>query len=338
QVIHYSSGFPGLFWVAGAGWVSQFYYDYWLYTGDRLFLEQQALPFMLESAAVYEDFPTVERNGKYVFLPSYSPEVNPLGHANVVPNATMDVAVVKQLLRNLIALSKDVEIDSRRIAKWKQMLAKLPAYETDSKGSLKEWIWPGLENNDEHRHASHLYPLYDGVDPELAASAELRAAASRAIDNRLSYRRSRNGAIMSFGLTQKGLAAAHLRDKRLAYECVEWMANSFWTTGMVSLHNPKQLFNLDISGGLPAVIIEMLMQSTPDGEIHLLPVLPDEWADGEITGIRARGGFEIDLVWRDGKLHSGKLRSLLGRTCKIVYRDKTLTLETEKGKSYDIAL
>ncbi len=343
---HFSPRWPGLYWNAGAAWVSAYYYDYWLYTGDEKFLKKQALPFMLDSAQFYEDFLTVEQDGKIVFVPSFSPEIGPIGGDKVTMNATMDVASVKQLLRNLIAIDTtgSASLDKKRVAKWKSMLAKMPEYQINEKGAFKEWLWPGLKNNDSHRHASHMYPAWFEMDPDLRKSEKFKAAVAKAIDNRLSYRRPKRGAEMAFGLVQKGIAAAHIRDKRLAYECVEWMANSYWTTALCSTHDPGRIFNCDISGGMPAVIIEMLMQSRSvpgkDGyayEIDLLPTLPDEWPDGRITGIHARGGFELDVAWKHGKLTSVRIRSLRGNSCTVRYSDKSTIFKPTDDQSHELA-
>ena len=340
QIIHYSASFPGLYWNAGAAWASQFYYDYWLYTGDRVFLQRQALPFMLDAAAFYEDFLTVERDGKYVFTPSYSPEIAPLGGSStVVPNATMDVASVKQLLRNLIALSSDsgARIDPARVARWKVMLAKMPPYEVDESGSFREWLWPGLRNNDQHRHASHTYPLWYEVDPEISRDPKLIEGCRRAIENRMQYRRNKGGAEMAFGLTQLGLAAAHIGDAKLAYEAVEWMANRYWTTAFGSFHNPQSIFNTDVSGGLPAVIAELLLQSSSNGEIRLLPLLPSQWPNGAVNGLRARRGFDVDLAWKDGRLTSARVRSRLGQTTKVSYGASTVDVQFGAGETVELA-
>lgn len=348
DVQHFSAGWPGLFWFAGAAWTSAYYYDYYLYTADEDFLIRQALPFMLESAAYYEDFLTVERDGKIVFVPSFSPEITPLGKPGVTMNATMDIASTKQLLRNLLALHEagKVKVDAARVAKWKDMLARMPEYQVGQDGAFKEWLWPGMENNDRHRHASHLYPAWFEVDTDLQRSEKLRAAVTQAIENRLKYRRDKNGAEMAFGLVQKGIAAAHIRDTRHAYECVEWLCNSYWTTALTSTHDPGRIFNVDISGGMPAVIIEMLAQSrsTPAANdqpwtcrIDLLPALPKAWPEGRISGIRARGGFHLDLAWREGKPTAILLRSLRGNRVTVRFADRSVTLDTQPGRTYELA-
>ncbi len=335
---HYDGYFPHIFWTAGTPWMAQFYYDYWQYTQDEEFLKTRALPFMLEAALFFEDFLTVEKDGKLVFVPSYSPEIGPKGSkSTATPNATMDVAAAKQLFQNLITLSKDVEIDPKRVKKWKSMLAKMPNYMIGEDGALKEWLWPGLKNDDEHRHASHLYPLWYEVDPDIKSSPELIEATKQAIENRLEYRRGRNGAEMAFGIVHLGLAAAHIQDVKRAYECVDWLTSKqYWTPGLVSYHDPDSIFNVDICGGLPGLMIEMLMMSEK-GHIYLLPALPDAWSAGSIEGTAARGGFKIDLTWDKGQLKSASIKNPHGVSTKIHYNGKTYSLSA-KTKSVKLGM
>lgn len=205
------------------------------------------------------------------------------------------------------------------------MLAKMPKYRIDPSGALAEWAWPAVTNNEHHRHASHLYPVYDGVAPEVAESPELGEACRVAIEKRLEYRRAKNGGEMAFGLTQLGMAASWLRQKALAYECVEWLTNSYWSPAMVSQHDPGDILNLDISGGLPAVIINMLVQSreprAPGSpwRISLLPCLPDAWPSGSLEGVRCRGGFEVSLAWARGSVTRLEVTSLRGERCEVAY-------------------
>ncbi|MHC4255557.1 MAG: glycosyl hydrolase family 95 catalytic domain-containing protein [Planctomycetota bacterium] len=248
KAYHYGYDYPHLLWYACGAWTSQFFYDYWLYTGDEEFLKERTIPFMLASMDFYEFILTKDEGGKYMFLPSYSPEVGPLGKHQLSINATMDVAALKQLIRNLLKLSEQGWIETDKAAAWKDILENLPAYAIDESGDLKEWIWPGLENDNHHRHASHLYPLFYEVDPDFIENPELIDAAKTAIEKRLEYRRDRDGAEMAFGLVQKGLAAAHIKDTEHAYECVDWLCNSYWSPALTSYHNPGEIFNVDIAG------------------------------------------------------------------------------------------
>jgi alpha-L-fucosidase 2 len=328
-------GFPGLYWMAAAAWTAQLYYDYWLYIGDKEYLQNKSLPFMLESAAFYEDY-LYKQDGRLIVNPSYSPEINPSNMETcVVPNATMDVAAIKQLLRNLLSLHADglLPVESDRILQWKEIIALLPEYQADENGEFKEWLWPTAANNPAHRHCSQLYPLYYEVDPDIASSEALLDACRKAIEARLDFRHQINGGSMSYGLSLLGIAAAHIGSTEQAYECVDMLANLYWTKSFASTHNPKRMMNMDISGGYPALIIEMLMYSKRD-ELELLPALPRQWPEGEITGLRAKGGFEVDIVWQNGILDSAEIRSLLGNPLTIKYAGKTYDTQPQKGELY----
>jgi len=197
KTYHYLVDYPHMFWYAGSAWTAQFFYDYWLYTGDKDFLRERAVPFMQAALAFYEDIITRDQSGKIMFIPSYSPEIGPLGYYPAAINATMDVAALKQLLRNLITLAQQGWITKDRLALWEKMIDDLPAYGIDEQGDLKEWLWPGYRNNNQHRHASHLYPLFYEMDPDFEQNADLQKAAVQAIENRLQYRRGKNGAEMA---------------------------------------------------------------------------------------------------------------------------------------------
>ena len=215
----------------------------------------------------------------------------------------MDVAVAKELLRNTIAASRELGRNEDRIPTWESMLAKMPDYMIDDRGIIKEWLTPRLENNDNHRHCSQLYPLFDGIPEEIARSPELRAAFRKSIEYKLDkhWKNNQRG-FMSFGLVQLGQAAASLGESELAYHCLRHLVNRFWLNNLASMHNHRSLFNMDISGGMPAVIIKMLVASQP-GEVTLLPALPKAWPAGSVAGLRARGAFVLEsMQWKDGKL------------------------------------
>ena len=335
KTYHYAEPYPHLFWYACGAWTSQFFYDYWQYTGDEDFLKEKALPFMLDALAFYEHILTKDEAGKYNFIPSYSPEIGPIGHHPVVINATMDVAALKQLIRNLLELEHEGYLKKFDTAKWTSTLKALPEYTIDEDGDLNEWIWPGLRNNNNHRHASHLYPLFYEVDPEFYDRPELIEAAKTAINNRLDYRRDKNGGEMAFGLVQLGLAAAHIGDVDHAYECIDWLCNSYWSPALTSYHNPGEIFNVDISGGLPGVVTEMLLQSSKD-VLVLLPALPSQWSAGSIRGVGTRCGVTADLEWKNGKPETLHLKPHLDRSIKIRFNDRVWEVEAKAGKKIEL--
>jgi hypothetical protein len=306
-----NADFAGGMWVGGAGWAAHFFYDYYLYTGDRDFLAQHALPFMERVALFFEDYLYEGPDGKYIFSPTQSPENTP-GNSDTQAsfNATMDVAVAKELLRNLIAASHELDTNADKIPVWEAMLAKMPEYMINEQGIIKEWLTPRLENNDDHRHCSQLYPLFDGLPDEIARSPELRAAFRKSIAHKLDkhWQNNQRG-FMSFGLVQLGQASASLGEGELAYHCLRHLVNRFWLNNLASMHNHRSLFNMDISGGMPAVIIKMLVASDV-GKIQLLPALPVAWPSGRIEGVACRGAIVIQNLQWDGKQIAVTLRSV----------------------------
>jgi alpha-L-fucosidase 2 len=328
---HYVGEFPHLYWWTGTTWPCHFFYDYWLYTGDEEFLKTRAIPFMLESYKFLSKI-LYKHDGQYIFIPSYSPEIGPIGKHPIAINATMDVASMKQFLRNLITLAEQEYISGELITEYKEILDNLPKYEIDKNGELKEWIWDDMETDNAHRHASHLYMLYDGLDPEFVENPTLVDASIKAIESRMEYRREGEGAEMAFGLVQLGTSAAHLKDVAHAYESVKWLCSSYWNQALNSYHDPGKIFNLDISGGLPAVVTYMLIQSTSE-YIELLPALPSDWPNGSIKGALARGGFLIDLEWENGVPKKIKVKSLNGNSTKVVFKDREWDIDIEEGET-----
>lgn len=307
--------FAGGFWVGGAGWAAHFFYDYYLYTGDRRFLAEHALPFMEQAALFFEDYLREGPDGKWLFSPAQSPENTP-GNSDSQGafNATLDVAVAKELLRNTIAASRELGRNHDRIPVWQRMLAKMPDYQVDERGIVKEWLTPKLANNDCHRHSSYLYPLFDGLPDEIADHPKLRAAFRKSIEFKLDhYWRDNQAGFMSFGLVQLGLAAASLGEAELAYRCLAQLVNRYWLNNLASMHNYRSLFNLDISGGLPAVLIKMLLASDP-GRIRLLPACPKAWPAGSIEGVLCRGQVEIRRLQWDPDALECVLRSAKAQT------------------------
>jgi len=326
--------FAGGFWVAGAAWAAHFFYDYYLYTGDREFLADHALPFMEKAALFFEDYLYEGPDGKYIFSPTQSPENTPANTKSQGSfNATMDVAAAKELLRNLIGASRELGVNGEKIPLWQGMLKKMPDYMISDEGCVKEWLTPKLKDNLGHRHTSQLYPLYYGMPEEIARSPELQAAFKRIIEIKLERHWNRGSGFMSFGLVQLGQAAASLGEGELAYRCLVHLVNRYWLNNLASMHNHKSLFNMDISGGMPAVIIKMLVASDP-GRIRLLPALPAAWPSGTIEGVLCRGQVEVRrLHWNAGSilvtLRSGKMQSILLETPFAI---KEISLKGGRGK------
>ncbi len=295
--------FAGAFWVGGAAWAAHFFYDYYQYTGDREFLSDHALPFMEKACLFFEDYLYEGSDGKYVFSPTQSPENTPGNTRSQGSfNATMAVAAARELLQNTVAASRVLGRNRERIPRWETMLGKLPDYMISEEGVVKEWLTPALTDRLSHRHTSQLYALYDGLPEEIARDPELQAAFRRIIEIKLDTHWKESSGFMSFGLVQLGQAATSLGEGELAYRCLVHLVNRYWLSNLASMHNHKSLFNMDISGGMPAVIIKMLVASVP-GRIVLLPALPAAWPAGTIEGVLCRGQVEVErLRWAEDGL------------------------------------
>ncbi|MCD6392591.1 MAG: glycoside hydrolase N-terminal domain-containing protein [Planctomycetes bacterium] len=326
--------FAGGFWVGGAAWSAHFFYDYYLYTGDRAFLAEHALPFMEKAALFFEDYLYEGPDGKYIFSPTQSPENTP-GNTNSQGtfNATMDVAAAKELLRNLIAASGELGKNQEKISLWRSMLKKMPDYTISDEGIIKEWLTPRLDNRDSHRHSSQLYPLYDGMPKEIAESGALQSAFKKSIEYKLDrHWKGKASGFMSFGLVQLGQAATSLGEDELAYECLIHLVNRFWLNNLASMHNHKSLFNMDISGGMPAVLIKMLAASEP-GRIQLLPALPAAWPTGTIEGVLCRGQIEIKRLHWDNNRIRISLESAVKQSVTLEAPSEITSISVKNGKA-----
>jgi alpha-L-fucosidase 2 len=302
--------FAGGMWVAGASWTAHFFYDYYLYTGDEEFLAQHCLPIMEKCAVFWEDYLYEGPDGYLKFSPCTSPENFPANTRNQGSfNATMDVAAAKELLTNLITVSKQLKVNKKKIPLWQAMLEKMPLYMYNKDGFVKEWLTPKLADALNHRHSSHLYALYDGLDPEIENDPELAEGFRKIVAYKLDHHYKRAG-FMSFGVVQLGQAATSLGEGELAYAALVRLANSYWLGNLASMHNHRSLFNMDISGGMPAVILKMLVASDL-GRVKLLPALPEAIPTGSVQGVLCRGQIEVeDLTW-DKKTIQVKLVSAI---------------------------
>ncbi|MEU7908792.1 glycosyl hydrolase family 95 catalytic domain-containing protein [Actinoplanes sp. NPDC049118] len=293
---HFGPRWCQTFWTAGAAWMSRLYVDYWRYTGDRGFLRDRAWPFLRESAEFYLDFVQL-RDGTARFSPSYSPENAPAGtDSQACVDATMDVAVVRDLLMNLLRVADELDLRDPDAPRWRELLGALPGYRV-ADGLLAEWCHPGLDDQPAHRHASHLWPLWYEPDPLITGDAGLRAAAMATVRSRLAWWLGAEADEMAYGLAQLGLAAAALGMAEEAYATVERMAGRYWRASLVPTHNRDAIFNVDIAGGLPAVVAAMLLRSA-HGRLDLLPALPARWPNGRVTGLTARDAVLVsELCW-----------------------------------------
>lgn len=293
-------------WISAAGWLGDLFYDYFLFTGDKDFLANRAIPWLKETALFYEDFLYEGADGKLIFSPSLSPENVPTGQGMglITVNATMDVAICRQALTSLCDACELLDIEQDGVSRWRDMLDKLPEYEINEDGALREWLYPALKDNYHHRHQSHIYPLFPGLEIAEETDPDLYEACRVAVEKRL-----------VIGLTsQSGWSMAHmaniyarLGEGNRALECLEILSRSSmgpnlftyhndWRRMGLSLYSKNPPFQIDANFGMTAAIIEMLVFSKP-GIVKLLPAIPDKWCCGKAKGIACRGGIVVDVEW-----------------------------------------
>jgi alpha-L-fucosidase 2 len=317
-------------WISAAGWLAQHFYDYYLFTGDQTFLRDRAIPWMREVALFYEDYLTPDAAGQLQFIPSMSPENVPSGTdmGLITINATMDVAVCRELLTNLCAGCQVLGMYADSVPHWQEMLHRLPAYEANADGALREWLHPRFADNYHHRHQSHLYPLFPGIAVTAETDLELFGACRTAVEKRLVV-----------GLaSQSGWSVAHmaniyarLGDGDRALQCLEILARGSTGPNLFTYHNDWRDMGLSLSGwgrtppfqidanlGLSAAVLEMLAFSRP-GWIKLLPALPGRWRKGSVAGLAGRGQITVDLSWdRDSGELTAQLTSQVDQQVRVV--------------------
>jgi alpha-L-fucosidase 2 len=293
------------YWISAGGWLLRQFWDHYLVTGDVKFLRNHVVPAYKELAQFYEDFLTVtDKDGNYIFVPSISPENTPTGTVSSGPtmiNATMDIAVCREVLTIVIQACELLGIEADSVPKWKVMLEKMPPYLMEPDGTLKEWAWPSLQEHYSHRHVSHLYGAWPGDEidpdrtPQLARSAEI-ANRRRTFDTMSTAVPGET--LAAYACCHRALVGTRLKDNII----VDTQLRQLMEQGYVSsaLRCSRETYGVpipDAQGGIPAILMEMLIYSRP-GVIEVLPALPQSLVKGSISGMRARTFARIDnLAW-----------------------------------------
>jgi hypothetical protein len=287
---------PHPYWLSAGGWCLRPFWDHYLVTGDVEFLRSRIVPALKELALFYEDFLTVTgKEGNYIFAPSFSPENNPANTgpgAMIAINATMDIAVCREVLTNLIDACELLGADADSIPKWKAMLAKMPPYLMEPDGTLKEWAWPTLEERYSHRHISHLYGVWPGDEIDPDRTPKLALAAMMADRRRVPER------LAAHGRCHRALVGARLKDCYMVdTELRQLIEQGYVATTLRCSHDPYAWPMPDAQGGIPTIMMEMLVYSRP-GVIEVLPALPETLVKGSIKGMLAHTFAKVDaLAW-----------------------------------------
>ncbi len=287
---------PHMYWISAGGWCCRPFWDHYLVTGDMEFLRNRIVPAYKELALFYEDFLTAtDKDGNYIFAPSFSPENNPLNTgpgAMMSVNATMDISVCREVLGNLIEACETLGINADNVPKWKAIVAKLPPHMMEPDGTLKEWAWPTLEERYSHRHVSHLYGAWPGDEIDPDRTPQLALAAMLADRKRVPER------LAAHGRCHRALVGARLKDCYMVdTELRQLIEQGYVARTLRCSHDPWAFPMPDAQGGIPTIMMEMLAYSRP-GVIEVLPALPETLVKGSIDGMLARTFARIDkLAW-----------------------------------------
>jgi len=328
-------------WSMAGPWYSTHLWEHFLFTRETLFLSDYAYPLMKGAARFCMDYLTEGPDGFLVTAPSTSPENMYLTPDNyrgaTLYGSTADMAMIRQHLSNTVTASEALGLDGDFRQEMQGVLEQLYPYQVGSRGNLQEWYHDWKDADPHHRHVSHLFGLYPGNTISPLTTPELAEACKQSLllrgDGGTGW--SKAWKINLWARLLDGNHAHRMLNTHLNYVSPDPETHYSGGGTYPNLWDAHPPFQIDGNFGGTAGIAEMLLQSH-NGEIHLLPALPDAWPDGSIKGLRARGGYTVDIDWKDGKLTEAKIYPDFSGEVVIRYNNTIRTLKTQKGKVVEI--